>query len=151
MTAADRSQVFADAASCRLGWAFNPTLQSCLTLPQAEEVASASSCKAEVARCQRGTALALHLRDQDPFSVHVLASAGAELAESLAEVAGRKPIRDFALASWPGITGKMYYHQKKLYANAMKHMKRFGRETLEDEQTLSNFSEVDNDVLLWDG
>lgn len=44
-----------------------------------------TALKAEAARRQLGTALALHLRDQDSWSVHVLASGGAELAEGLAE------------------------------------------------------------------
>ena len=107
--------------------------------------------KAEAARRQLGTALALHLRDQNPFSVHVLASGGAELAEGLAEEAGRKLIRDFTLASWPGVTEKIYYERKKYYVNAMKHFRDRNGRVRDDDEALSTFSENNNDVILWDG
>lgn len=110
-----------------------------------------SLLKAEAARRQLGTALALHLRDQDPFSVHVLASGGAELAEGLVEEAGRRPMRDFALASRPNITRKMYYEQKKQYVNAMKHYRNLEGQVRDDEKTLSEFTELNNDAYLWDG
>lgn len=107
--------------------------------------------KAVAARRQLGTALALHLRDQDPFSVHVLASGGAELAEGLAEEAGSKPVRDSTLASWPGVTEKVYYERKKYHVNAMKHFRDRNGRVRDDDEALSSFSEENNDVILWDG
>ena len=43
--------------------------------------------KADVARCQLGTALHLFLQDVDPVSVHCLACGGGEIAGWLAQTA----------------------------------------------------------------
>ena len=110
-----------------------------------------SHLKIDAARRQLGTALALYLRDQDPFSVHVLASGGAELAEGFIEELGAKPLRDFALDTWPGVTARDYYEQKKRFVNPMKHYKDFRGRVRDDDEALTEFTDEHNDAILFDG
>jgi hypothetical protein len=56
--------------------------------------------KADIARRQLGTALALFLDDADSVSVHTLACAGSEIAEHLTRKAGAEPFSGHALASF---------------------------------------------------
>ena len=64
--------------------------------------------KAQVARRQLGTALALFIDDLDPVSVHCLACGEGEVAETLTERAGADPFSANALQVVPELTrGKL--------------------------------------------
>ncbi len=110
--------------------------------------------KAEVARRQLGTALALFLQDQDPISVHVLACAGGEVAEGLAEEAGGPTFRSMREQAEPVLTRVDYTDLKTRTYNALKHYrrpKRQGGAVRDDTGILSVFTDDDNRTALFVG
>lgn len=108
--------------------------------------------KLEVARRQLGTGLALHLREQDPVSAHCLICAGCEIAERLSIEAGNKPLRDFVIESYPGLTVKEHKKIRDEYWNAFKHAQGLGGSGLRDDrELLERFSADENEVRLFVG
>ena len=107
--------------------------------------------KAEVARRQLGTALALYLDDRDPVSVHTLAVAGAELAEGLcATTEGSRTFRSFRLAdTLEPMTDAAFTIERSVYANALKHYNTLGGKVRDDTTKLASLTDQDNDVRLF--
>jgi hypothetical protein len=77
--------------------------------------------KAQVARRQLATALALFIDDLDPVSVHTLACAGGEIAESLTDYAGGQPFASHARATFPDLDLKEIRRMQRQFWNAFKH------------------------------
>lgn len=108
--------------------------------------------KAQAARRQLGTALSLYLEDRDPVSVHTLACAGAELAESLSVAAGTTPFRFFRTnEKGREITDQEFTRLRNLFANAFKHYSGRNGKDRQDDALLQGFSDVDNDERLFIG
>lgn len=110
-----------------------------------------SSLKLEIARRQLGTALALHIAEEDPVSVHALACGGCEIAEQLALDAGSAPFRSHTLASYPGMTLKQHRDLRNRYWNAIKHAQTIQGTARDDDQLMGEFSVAENDVRLFTG
>lgn len=113
--------------------------------------AVANSRKAMAARCQLGTALALHLAEADPVSVLVLGCGGLEVAEALALKCAAKPFSAFSYEVHPDLTKKELLGLRNRAWNAMKHAhSRNGRER-NDEELLSSEWHADNEAILSEG
>jgi hypothetical protein len=107
--------------------------------------------KAQVARRQLGTALALFIDDLDPISVHTLACAGGEIAEHLTRKAGAKPFTSHALATFPDLKIEDVRRLQNQFWNAFKHaVTRDGNER-NDRELLERFSDLQNDHTLFVG
>jgi hypothetical protein len=107
--------------------------------------------KAEIVRRQLGTALELFLNNQDPVSVHTLACAACEIAESLVRKAGAQPFADHALATFQDLNIERLHAIQRTYSNAFKHMtKRNGKER-SDDGLLRDFNDKQNDAALFVG
>jgi hypothetical protein len=105
--------------------------------------------KLEVARRQLGTALWLFLEDLDPVSVHILAGAGAELADGLAREVRQSAFVDHVLRTNPNMTAGKYYGLARQYYNALKHLTKKDGEQRSDEELLANFNDQQNDAHLF--
>ncbi len=107
--------------------------------------------KAEVARRLLGTALDLFLRGQDPVSVHLLATAGGEIAEWLAEKAGGEPFKNHILETFPEMDMKQLRDLQRRYSNAFKHATDRNGKDRNDELILAGFDGSVNDATLFIG
>jgi hypothetical protein len=107
--------------------------------------------KVQIARRQLGTALALYLADQDPVSVHSLACAGAEIAETLTQKAGAEPFSTHVFATQPHITAKALKEMRNRYWNAFKHATRQNGDERKDGEDIANFTDEKNDAVLFIG
>lgn len=107
--------------------------------------------KANVARCQLGTALHLYLEGFDPVSVHVLACGGLEVAEGLAQQAQSAPFSTFALEVHSDIdVGKLMKLRNAAW-NAMKHARNRAGVLRDDEELLAGRWSDDNEALMMEG
>jgi hypothetical protein len=107
--------------------------------------------KIEVARRQLGAALDMFLRGQDPVSVHVLAVAGGEVAEWIAEQAGGEPFKNHVLETFPQMDLKDIRDLQRKYSNAFKHATTNKGKDREDEATLAAFEPTINEHMLFIG
>ena len=107
--------------------------------------------KVEIARRQLGTALSLYLADRDPVSIHSLACAGCEIAETLAEKAGGPPFRTFTLAANPSMTDATFESIRNKYWNAFKHSTTRKGVERDDGHLLQDFTERENEERLFIG
>ena len=107
--------------------------------------------KAQIARRQLGTALALFLADSDPVSVHTLACAGCEIAEHLTKKAGAKPFSTHALATFPDLDIKEIRSLQNQYWNAFKHATTHGGAERADQELLERFCDEMNDHTFFVG
>lgn len=107
--------------------------------------------KLEIARRQLGTALSLHLAEQDPVSVHCLACGGCEIAEQLALDTGDVVLRNFTLKSRPGMSEADHKALRNQFWNAFKHAKERKGASRNDDELMSRFSASENDVRLFTG
>lgn len=107
--------------------------------------------KAQIARRQLGTALALFLADSDPVSVHTLACAGCEIAEHLTRKAGAKPFSTHALATFPDLDIKKIRRLQNQYWNAFKHATTQDGTERADQELLERFSDEINDHTFFVG
>lgn len=106
--------------------------------------------KLRTARSQLGTAMELYLRDRDPISIQVLACGAAEIIEKLVDISGKKPISNFLLNSLPHLDLCKFYAARNLYWNAFKHLNdRNGKPRKEDVDVITNFTDKDNDAILF--
>lgn len=100
-------------------------------------------------RAQLLTAIELFFADADPVSVHTLAGASREMLESLCRIEGIEPMTDFILRDHPGRRREDIWNAMNLYRNCFKHVGKTAEERAVDQSTLSQFSETDNDFLLY--
>src|SRR5580658_530315 len=100
--------------------------------------------KAQVARRQLGTALALFIADFDPVSVHTLACAGGEVAEYLTRKAGVQPFADHALITFPDAKMKEIRDLQHQFSNAFKHATLKGGGDRNDQALLERFNDLQN-------
>ncbi len=107
--------------------------------------------KAQVARHQLGTALALFLDDLDPVSVHTLACAGCEIVEHLARKKGELPFSDHALATFPDLDATKIRHLRNQFWNAFKHAMTHKGKERDDRKLLARFNDLQNDHTLFVG
>jgi hypothetical protein len=107
--------------------------------------------KAQVARRQLGTALALFLDDRDPVSVHALACAGGEIAEHLTHKAGVRPFSSHALATFPDLDTKKLRRLRNQFWNAFKHATTRKDVERDDRKLLKRFNDLQNDHTLFIG
>lgn len=107
--------------------------------------------KAQVARRQLGTALALFIDDLDPISVHTLACAGGEIAEYLTDKVGGTPFSSHAQATFPDLDIKEIRRLQRQFWNAFKHASSRGGVDRADEQLLRRFDDLQNDHALFVG
>lgn len=107
--------------------------------------------KVQIARRQLGTALALYLADQDPVSVHSLACASAEIAETLTQKAGAEPFSTHVFATQAHITAKALKEMRNRYWNAFKHASRQNGDERDDGEDIANFTDEKNDAVLFIG
>ena len=77
--------------------------------------------KAEVARRQLGTALAMFMNDQDPVTVHVLACGAGEIADHLSGAAGHEPFSTHILKTFPDMDKGELRRLRTKHWNAFKH------------------------------
>ena len=107
--------------------------------------------KIEIARRQLGTALAMHIAEQDPVSVHVLACGGCEIAEQLAMNAQRTPFRAFVFDSHPEMDERQHKTIRNKFWNVFKHARTVGGQLRDDDALLEHFTMAENDVRLFSG
>ncbi len=106
--------------------------------------------KLQVARAQLYTAMDLFLRDKDPISIQVLACGAAEVLEKLANISGEIPISTHILKTHPSLDIDKLYKARNLFWNSFKHVTRLdGNIRDEDAKTIRDFSDVDNDMILF--
>ncbi len=110
-----------------------------------------SLTKAEIARRQLGSALALYLDDRDPVSVHCLACGGCEIAEQLVIKAGATPFRKFTMDAYPAMTDAGFVAIRNKYWNAFKHSTSRKGVERDDGAILDEFSETANEERLFVG
>lgn len=108
-----------------------------------------SNLKAEIARRQIGTALALFIADDDPVSVHCLACGGGELADYLAKAAGETAFSQHALNEFPEMKRNELQTLRNKYWNAMKHASTLNGKVRSDNELLSQFDDSHNDHVLF--
>jgi hypothetical protein len=107
--------------------------------------------KAQIARRQLGTALALFLDDHDPVSVHTLACSGAEVAGALAAKAGAKPFSGHALATFADLDITEVRRLQNQFWNAFKHASTHKGFDRDDAELIGRFTDVQNDHALFVG
>lgn len=108
--------------------------------------------KIECARRQLGTALMLFLRDEDPISVHCLATTACEILDFYAEKMGTPRFSMYALEAIPDLKKRELYFAQRRNLNSMKHAKtQNGVERTQDEKILRNFKDQENDHALFIG
>lgn len=108
--------------------------------------------KRSVARCQLGTALDLFLADNDPVSVHVLASGACELLDGLAEVEGADRFSMHILATFPDYGIDKLRRVQRKYYNAFKHLFELRNATARNDlDALEEFNDEVNDHALFIG
>ena len=103
--------------------------------------------KAEDARRQLGTALALFLRGWDPVSVQCLASGGSEITEWLAETASAQPLKNLILNE--AITIEKLRAAQRSHWNAFKHATTRDGRPRDDEAILASFDDGQNETALF--
>lgn len=109
------------------------------------------SWKQLAARSQLGAALHLFLADQDPISVHVLASAGREVISGMARLQGLHHTEAFISDANPALSRKELVGMQNVFWNAMKHFNDTKGVPRDDEHLLSTFSDIHNDAHLFHG
>ena len=102
--------------------------------------------KAEIARRQLGTALALFLEDLDPVTVHVLACGGGAVPHHLTRTAGAAPLQETL-----NVENTTYNRLRNQYWNAFKHATTREGLDREDEELLAAFTDEANDHVLLAG
>ncbi len=107
--------------------------------------------KLEVARRQLGTALQLFLDDQDPVSVHVLASGAIEICTALVKASGQRSFKDIAIHANPVLTERLYNEISTQYWNSFKHYGRRDGLPRDDSDLFALFSDEANDFHLFIG
>lgn len=107
--------------------------------------------KAEVARRQLGTALALFLDDLDPVSVHALACGGGEIAEHLTRKVGAVAFSTHAHAIFPDLKPKDIRRFRNQFWNSFKHATTHKGEDRDDRTLLKRFNDLQNDHALFVG
>jgi hypothetical protein len=105
--------------------------------------------KAQVARHQLGTALALFIEDLDSVAVHTLTSAGGEVAEHLTKKAGKQAFMSHALASFPDLDIKDARRLQRQFANAFKHATAKDGKERADQKLFARFDDRQNDHALF--
>lgn len=111
-----------------------------------------SPTKLRIARAQLGTALALFVRDRDPFSVHSLACGGSEVIDGLACQAGIQTISTHILQTFEDIDLRKIRSIRNQYWNAIKHVStQNDRAVRNDEVLLQSFDDKANDPVLFSG
>ncbi|MEZ2406958.1 hypothetical protein AB6806_09100 [Bosea sp. RCC_152_1] len=104
--------------------------------------------KAEIARRQLGSALALFLEDLDPVSVHSLACGGGEIAEHLSRSAGANPFSAHMLEAFPDSSLADIKRLRNQFWNAFKHASSRTGQNRQDEELLDRFDDGVNDHAL---
>ena len=107
--------------------------------------------KIEIARRELGAALQLFLDDKCTVSIHLLASAGAEIVESLVECSGGTSFRNVILSAAPHLTEKIVNDSMRVFANAFKHAATKGGKARDDAAVVALFSDEDNVAILFKG
>ena len=107
--------------------------------------------KAEIARHQLGTSLALFIADVDPISVHCLACGAGEIADYLAKAALQKSFAQYALDEQADMNPKDLIYLKNKYWNAMKHASTHNGQVRYDDELMANFDDAHNDHVLFVG
>lgn len=111
-----------------------------------------SSIKLQVARAQLGTALYLFIKDRDPWSVHALASGGAEIMEGIAGTEGIEMLSTDILLQAPGVDLRKIRALRNQYWNGIKHFYKLdGKTARDDEALLGDFTDSANDTPLFLG
>jgi hypothetical protein len=107
--------------------------------------------KIEIARRELGAALQLFLDDKCPVSVHVLASAGAEVVEGLVQYRGGKPLLDMVLVANPEYTKRDANDALRKFANAFKHLSKKDGKLRDDAAIIEKFNDEENVAILFKG
>lgn len=108
--------------------------------------------KLRIARAQLGTATSLFVRDKDPLSVHALACGGSELIEGLAEHLSLPTLSTHILETHPNIDIAKIKSLRNQYWNGIKHFySRDNKTARDDERLMADFSDAENDVVLFSG
>lgn len=107
--------------------------------------------KVEVARRQLGVALDMFLRGLDPVSLHVLAVAGGEVAERVAEQSGGEPFKNHILETFPKMELVEVRRLQRQYSNAFKHATKRNGEDRDDTALLAGFEPSVNEHMLFIG
>lgn len=105
--------------------------------------------KAEMARRQLGTSLALFLQDADPISVHTLACSGGEHAAFLARQRGQEPFSSHVMATFPDMKLRDVQRLRSKYCNAIKHPTKQNGDEHDTEAVMEGFSDVTNEHHLF--
>ena len=105
--------------------------------------------KAEIARRQLGTALALFIDDADPVSIHILACGGGEHAAFLARLAEQETFNSHALATFNDMSLQELRKLRSKYCNVIKHPEALGGNELDAETLMEGFSDVTNEHHLF--
>jgi hypothetical protein len=107
--------------------------------------------KIEIARRELGSALHLFLGDYCPVSVHVLASAGGEITQGLADKAGGHAYREALPLMSPPQTERSVNDAMRLFSNAFKHLEKKDGTPRDDTHLFEIFSDEDNAGVLFKG
>jgi hypothetical protein len=107
--------------------------------------------KANVARRQLGTALALFIEDQDPVSVHVLACGGGEVAEQLARQAEQEPFATEIMTTFNDLKIQDIRRIRNQFWNAFKHATTLAGTARADTELLASFGDQQNEHALFIG
>ena len=108
--------------------------------------------KLKIARAQLGTALSLFLRNKDPLSVQALACGGSEVIQGLADQQGLPTLTTHILKHFPEVDLAEIYRIRNRHWNAIKHFyNRDNKTPRNDEELMTNFSDTNNDAVLFSG
>lgn len=108
--------------------------------------------KTDIARAQLGAATDMFLRDKDLISVHALACGACELLEGVGQVKNVEVLSALVLKLNPEMKLGKVVRLRNQYWNAMKHFYENDKKTVrEDAELLADFSDVQNDTVIWEG
>ena len=108
--------------------------------------------KVDIARAQLGAATDMFLRDRDPISVHALACGACELLEGVGQNRNVEVLSALVLKLNPEMKLGKVVRLRNQYWNAMKHFYEQDKKTIrEDASLLAEFSDVQNDTVIWEG
>lgn len=108
--------------------------------------------KIDIARAQLGTATALFIRDRDPISVHVLACGACELLEGVGQVSKLEVLSALITQLQPEMQLGKVVRLRNQYWNAMKHFYAADKRSVRaDAELLADFSDIQNDTVIWEG
>lgn len=96
-------------------------------------------------------ALDMFLRGLDPVSLHVLAVAGGEVAERVAEQAGGEPFKNHVLETFPTMKLQEVRDLQRQYSNAFKHATDRKGQDRDDAALLAAFDPSVNEHMLFIG